>query len=179
MDGLRIKCPNCGITLGMKAAPQDIDKMITCPNCKVKNKFRDYRPVVAKPVSDDTPIGGPVVKDAVGGLLDMTTGKSYSLHEGINLIGRMTYKSPPKADVPIVTEDMGLSRAHLYIQVLKGCDGHYHHYAYNASNANPTFLNDVLLEEGDKVGLKSGDKIQSSETVLRFEGSIIDDNTPL
>lgn len=178
MDAIRIKCPNCGILLGMKAAPQDADRLIACPNCKEKKRFRDYRPVGVKPVSDETKIEKGV-RGSIGCLVDETTGKTYSLHEGENLIGRMTYKTPPKADVPIVTGDMGLSRAHLYIHVMKGRDGHYHHYISNASNVNPTYLNDSLLEEGEKVGLKDGDSIRSSETILRFQCSIGDEKSEL
>lgn len=163
--------------LGLETEPNP-DKLLTCPNCKEKNRFRDYRLVETKAVSDDTDII-TAVKDSIGRLVDTATGRAYQLHEGINLIGRMTYKSPPKADIPIVTEDMGLSRAHLYIQVMRGRDGHFHHYAYNASNVNPTFLNDALLEGGDKVGLKPRDIIRSSETSLRFEGGIIDDDSTL
>ena len=178
MERIKIKCPNCGVLLGVKEPPKDVEKIITCPNCKEKNKFCDYRPYVPKKVDDETEIALPV-KESVGQLVDTSTRRNYPLHEGVNLIGRMTYKTPPKADVPIVTEDLGLSRAHLYIQVMKGRDGHYHYYASNASNANPTYLNDKLLEEGDKVGLKSGDKIRTSETVLRFEGNVFDDETEI
>lgn len=178
MEGIKIKCPNCGVLLGVKEAPKDPDKVVTCPNCKEKNKFRDFRQVESRPVQDETEIATGT-KDSLSQLVDTKTRRRYPLHEGVNLIGRMTYKSPPKADVPIVTEDLGLSRAHLYIQVMRGRDGLYHYYAYNASNANPTYLNDALLEEGDKVGLKTGDKIKSSETVLRFEGKVINDETEI
>lgn len=178
METIKFKCPNCGILLGAKGAPKDLDKIVTCPNCKEKNKFRDFKQIASKPVTDETELSGPV-KKTLGQLVDETTHRRYQLHEGINLIGRMTYKNPPKADVPIVTEDMGLSRSHLYIQVLSGKDGRYHYYTYNASNANATYLNDVLLEEGNKEGLKTGDKIKSSKTVLRFEGEVINDITEI
>lgn len=176
MEGIKIKCPNCGILLGVKEAPKNLDKVVACPNCKEKNKFRDFRMVESRPIQDETEIISSV-KDSLGLLVDTKTHRRYSLHEGVNLVGRMTYKTPPKADVPIVTEDMGLSRAHLYIQVMKGRDGLYHYYIYNASNANPTYINEIQLEDGDKVGLKTGDKIKSSETVLLFEGKVIDDET--
>lgn len=178
MEKIKIKCPNCGITLGIKSMPRDPDKSLTCPNCKVKNKFRDYHLVEQKQVDDETEIDLSI-KDSIGLLEDLSTHRTYQLREGNNLVGRMTYATPPKADVKIETQDRGLSRAHFYIQVIKGRDGHYHHYIYNASNVNPTYLNDALLEDGDKPGLKAGDIIKSSDTSLRFVGNQIDDETKL
>ena len=147
MVAIRIKCPVCGAVLGVRQMPQNMDKVVTCPNCQVANKFRDFKRFEPKPVDDSTQISADV-KGFAGKLVDIATKREYPLQEGVNLVGRMTYKTPPKADIP---------------------DGFYHHYVYNASNANPTFVNDAILEEGDKPGLKSGDTIRSSETVLRFE----------
>lgn len=168
MVAIRIKCPVCGAVLGVRQMPQNMDKVVTCPNCQVANKFRDFKRFEPKPVDDSTQISADV-KGFAGKLVDIATKREYPLQEGVNLVGRMTYKTPPKADIPIETEDRGFSREHFFVKVIKGRDGFYHHYVYNASNANPTFVNDAILEEGDKPGLKSGDTIRSSETVLRFE----------
>jgi len=167
MQTIKIKCPNCGILLGATDDPANVNKVVVCPNCKERNRFVDFKKVIPKIVEDETRIFS-FSKDSLGFLIDEKTCLKYSLKEGRFLVGRMTYKNPPKADIPIHTKDMGFSRAHFYIEVIKGRDGHYHTYVSNAANSNPTYINDVKLENDDQIGLKPNDKICSSETELRF-----------
>lgn len=176
---IKIKCPNCGIVLGAADDPANAQKTVVCPNCKVRNRFVAFQRVIPGEVDDQTRIDF-AVKDTVGSLVDEKTKKEYPLREGSNLIGRKPLKEPPKASVPIETGDRGFSRAHLYVDVMKGRDGHWHHYASNADNKNETSINGTKLEDGDKIGLKDGDRIASSETVLRFvAATLIDDETVL
>ena len=181
METIKIKCPNCGAVLGAADDPSNANKSVLCPNCKVRNRFSDFRRITPVRKEEDETQIVLSVRDSIGYLVDEKTGRSYSLKEGRSIIGRMTYKTPPKADIPIITEDMGLSRAHLFVEVIKGRDGKYHTYASNASNANDTFINGSKLESGDKIGLKNNDKISSSKTVLRFvsEPHQVDDRTIL
>lgn len=111
--------------------------------------------------------------------MDPLTGRKYPLSEGRNLIGRMTHKTPSKASVPIPTDNRSMSRSHLFIDVIKGADGHYHAYASNASNQNETRINGVLLEDDDRLSLKHQDVLSLSGTELIYIGNPVDDETVL
>ena len=182
MDKIRIKCPFCGAILETLDNPANYEKNIVCPNCKTKNKFKDFKRIVPKPLpspEDDVTQFSTHIKGFVGYLVDVKTKREYHLKEGKNLIGRLTIKTPPLADIPIETQDMGMSRRHLYIDIMKGRDGQYHAYAYNANNKNATLINGCILEEDEKIGLKNDDIITLCETKLKYVGSIIDDKTEL
>ena len=122
MEKIRVQCPHCKVILAVSSNLRGSN--IVCPKCKTESTFdeceRKYKDTIAS-VSRTVLSSGVI--DKPGFLRDMTTGKSYILAEGVNLIGRMTYQAPPKATVPIVTADAGFSRAHLNIRVVKGPDG--------------------------------------------------------
>ena len=182
MDKIRIKCPFCGAILETLDNPANYAKSIVCPNCKTKNKFKDFKKIMPKAVTapeDDVTQVNSVSRDNIGCLVEIKTQRRYSLHEGKNLIGRLTTKTPPLADIPIETRDMGISRKHLYIDVMKGRDGLFHAYVYNANNKNATLINGVVLEDDDKIGLKNNDVITLCETKLRYVGSTVDDKTEI
>lgn len=186
METIRIKCPSCGAILIVADDPANQGKSVKCPVCKEKHKFSEFKAV--KPVlseeEDKTSLGGgesiadkTVLPDNVrtndlGFLFDESGQRKYSLSEGLNLIGRMTYQTEPVATVAIETDDRGFSRKHLYIDVVKGADGVIRYYAYNAANKNPTSVNGVQLNEGDKMILHNEDVIKSSETILVFKVSV-------
>lgn len=182
MEKIRIKCPFCGALLETLDNPANFEKSIVCPNCKTKNKFKDFKRITPKPIvspeEDVTQFNGRA-KDKIGCLVDIKTQRKYTLQEGNNLIGRRTIKTPSIADIPIETQDMGMSRKHLYIDVMMGRDGFFHAYAYNASNKNETLINGVLLEDDDKIGLKYGDVITLCETNLRYVGGAVEDKTEI
>ena len=173
METIRIKCPNCGAVLRVQLKTNSPDVSLTCPNCKQKAKLSDFKKFEVNKVHDETKFGFFAVSDTLdlipGVIVDEATKREYQLSIGVNLIGRMTLQTAPKASVPIFTKDMGMSRAHLYLEVVKGRDGLLHTYAYNAANVNPTYINGVLLEKGDKIGIKNDDKISTSQTVLIFK----------
>lgn len=182
MEKIKIKCPFCGKILIVADDPKNSGKKLRCPACKEASVYEDFKRVEEQKVSDETEVNvGSKTSSVSFSLTDELTGKSYILRQGRNLVGRMTYKSAPKADIPICTEDMGFSREHLYIEIVRGCDGIFHCYASNASNKNDTFINGELLPEGDKIGIENGDQIKSSTTTLVFRstGSFIDDETQL
>ena len=181
MEKIRIKCPVCGAILEAEDNPANFGKNVVCPNCKTRNKFSLFQRVQYRAASEiDSTTEVRRVADAnIGSLLDFSTGKKYHLREGRNLIGRMTYKTPPLATVPIVTENRRMSRSHLYIDVIKGADGHYHAYASNASNQNPTTINGMLLEDGDALSLKDQDVLSLSDTKLIYSGNHTDDETEI
>lgn len=179
MDKIRIKCPVCGAILETVDNPANAEKNVTCPNCKQKNKFKDFKRVASAPAaapSDETQVGKKQ-DDSPGYLLDRKTGKEYPLREGRLVVGRKPQNSPPKADIAIVTNDMYMSREHLNVDVMFGQDGHFHVYVSNAKNQNPTFVNDEPLEDGNKVGVRHGDIIKLGETPLQFKSSNPFDDT--
>lgn len=183
MEKIRIKCPVCGAILEAIDDPANAEKNVKCPNCNQRSKFKDCKRIVPTPVpvsseNDDTQIG---LKrdDSAGYLLDRATYRRYPLREGKQLVGRKPHKNPPKADIPIETADQGMSRAHLYIEVMSGRDGRYHVYVSNAKNQNPTEINGVKLADGDKVGIRHGDVIKMCDTQLVYVGTPINDETEI
>lgn len=176
---IKIKCPTCGKILSVWDDPSNVGKSVRCPACKEKHRFTEFKLVRPLIDEDKTCIGLSIQdgdhtelpslsKSAIGFLQNETDNQKYRLVEGLNLIGRKTYQQESLATIPIVTEDRGFSRKHLYIEVVKGTDGIFRHYAYNAANKNETRVNGSPLVEGDKVILHSGDKIESSKTTLIF-----------
>jgi hypothetical protein len=181
MEKIRIKCPVCGILLEADDNPANYEKHVLCPNCKTRNKFSAFKRVVpvAPEEEDCTTVIREIADDAVGALVDVATGRSYPLREGRNLVGRMTYNSPPAATVPIVTENRKMSRSHLYIHVMRGADGRYHAYASNASNRNATTINGTVLEDGDMISLRYQDVLSLADTRLVYTGGKVNDETEI
>lgn len=181
MEKVRIKCPVCGVILETDDNPANYEKNVTCPNCKTKNKFSSFKRLAPAPVpvEDSSTEIKIVSNDDLGALYDPLTSRKYPLSEGRNLIGRMTHNSPSKASVPISTDNRRMSRSHLFIDVMKGADGRYHAYASNASNLNETKINDVVLEDDDRISLKHQDRLSLSGTELIYLGSRVDDDTIL
>ena len=183
MDKIRIKCPVCGAILEALDDPANVEKNVKCPNCNQRNKFKDFKRIVPAPTpiaseNDETQIATKR-NDSVGYLLDRATYRRYPLREGKQLVGRKPHKNPPKADIPIETTDQGMSREHLYIEVMAGRDGRNHVYVSNAKNQNPTEINGVKLADGDKVGIRHGDVIKLCDTQLVYVGTPIDDATEI
>lgn len=180
-EKIRIKCPGCGAVLVLKNGSASDDKMIVCPRCKSRNRLGGFTRVVPAPqpvvVENDTFIDQHTRPASAGFgtlsmrsacLVDTRTGKRYPLREGRNLIGRRTYQTAPLADVPIDTPDMGMSRAHFYVEMVRVNPSLSKVYMYNANNKNHTYVNADLVSTGDKIVLHNGDVIRSSETVLKF-----------
>lgn len=177
---IKVKCPNCGARLSIEVSPSaDLSRgKLTCPNCRVKSPLASFTPVEDKPLRDETQIVANL-HDTIGRLLDVGTRKEYQLKEGSQLIGRMTFKEPPKADVPILTDDKMFSRTQFYIRVMKGRDGLYHTYIsdFVGKQKNPTYVNGKKLNDDDEDGLKHNDVISAGNTKLRFVGTSFDDET--
>lgn len=179
MEKIQIKCPVCGAVLEVEDNPANDSKSVTCPNCKSRNRFTAFkklRPGVP-PIVDSSTEMKAISHERLGALLDPETGRVYPLKEGRNLIGRMTHNSPSRASVPISTDNRRMSRSHLFIDIIKGVDGHYHAYASNASNQNETTINGVVLNDGDRLSLKHQDLLSLSGTELVFQGHRINDET--
>ena len=183
MDKVRIKCPVCGAILEAVDDPSNAEKNVKCPNCQQRNKFKDFKRIVQAPVpvpseNDETQIAS-MRNDSVGYLLDRVTSRRYPLREGKQLVGRKPHKTPPKADIPIETTDQGMSREHLYIEVMAGRDGRHHIYVSNAKNQNPTEINGNKLADGDKVGIRHGDVLKLCDTQLIYVSTPVNDETEI
>ena len=137
MERIQIKCPVCGVVLAAKDNPDNANKFVTCPNCHERRRFFEFNkiaPIIEaipsnlfgdKKLDDNTEL--TIKKDVSPGcLFDILTGISYPLHEGQALVGRKPQSSPPKADIPIVTTDRGMSRSHMIVRVTLAQDGRYH-----------------------------------------------------
>lgn len=179
MEKIRVVCPNCGKVLKLDNNPAYRDKLIKCPTCGVANPFTLFKPFVqpAKTGKNEEEDTTQIVKrhdDTSGYFMDDKTSLKYFIPDGEkSLFGRMTLQSPSKADVPIDVYyseglDKGISRSHFWIQSVLSADGQYHVYISNAKNVNRTYINGVVLDDGDVVGLKDGDTVSCSNMVLRY-----------
>lgn len=186
MEKIKIKCPNCGAVLTVLDDPANKGKSVKCPVCQMKHPFESFRRVV--PVKDLVDDGTSSIESinqvrtesvslksahSPGFLVDELTGARYELGEGLNLIGRMSGITKELGAVGIVTDDMGFSRKHLFIEADKLPDGSFKHIAFDASNKNATFINGHELEIGAKMIIHDGDVISSSCTSLSFHADNI------
>ena len=190
MNTIQIKCPVCGAILNAKDDPSNVRKSVTCPNCRERRKFTEFKVIVPvdpspvdagqEPVADETQV---VLRrrpeSSPGYLLDKATGQCYPIPAGEHFIGRKTSKSPSKADIAIETTDRGMSRLHLKVLCSLAQDGRYHVSVANAENKNPTLVNGERLVDGDVVGIKHGDILTLCETRLEFVGNPVEDRTEL
>ena len=183
MEKIRIKCPVCGAILEALDDPANADKNVKCPNCNQRNKFKTFKRIESAPApvpsEDDETQVRTKREGTTGYLFDRATNRRYPLREGKQLVGRKPHKNPAKADVPIETTDQGMSREHLYVDVMAGRDGRYHIYVSNAKNQNPTEINGVKLADGDKIGIRHGDVIKLCDTQLIYVSTPIEDETEI
>lgn len=175
---MKIKCPNCGAILIVKKVQGMESKSVPCSVCKVTNPFVKFTEVKEpaydpedtelkkkKSQKDDTDEEDTdFEKEAL--LYDMSTLKRYLLKDGLNLVGRKTYKKESVADVPIETEVKGFSRSHFYVDVMRyGADLKLK--MYMAENKNETFVNSERIEKDEKIILQNGDLIKCSSLELK------------
>jgi len=182
---VKIKCPNCGAVLTVKEVPGLKDKSVRCPICDESRPFSNYKEVV--PVAhDDTvyassqgkrPGNDDVTEINIGSsttithgvyILDKATNKEYALQDGVNYVGRKAASTPAKVNVQIETADMGFSRAHLCIEVVRLANGICKYKVYNDACKNPTFVNGEKIGKDDIYLLKDKDIIKSSTVELQF-----------
>lgn len=178
METMKIKCPNCGAILIVKKVLGMETKPVPCPVCKVTNPFVKFKEVKDQAYDpEDTELkkkkshkddadeeDTDFEKEAL--LYDVSSLKSYLLKDGLNLVGRKTYKKDSVADVPIETEVKGFSRSHFYVEVLRyGVDLKLKMYL--AENKNETFINSERIEKEEKIILQEGDVIRCCSLELK------------
>ncbi len=181
---MQIKCPICGAKLNANVPEgKDLSKItFTCPVCNVVSPLsgcerivpKPARPVPPKPVDDpETRYEQKKQEDTPGYFVDERNGNIYRLRPGKYTVGRKTYESESRADIPIETVYNGIlektfSRVHFYVNTVLGTDGIYHTYISNASNKDDIKLNGKILGRKEELGLQDGDKIYSGGVMLRF-----------
>lgn len=184
---IKIKCPYCGAVLSVKNQAGIESKSVTCPICKQKSPFRDFKKVVDKVNDENTQYPGSDEKTSyqyssdpgtdigtglnftLGKLRVMPSGQSFQLKPGRNIIGRRATNS--SADFQILTDgSKRLSREHLIVEVKKVPGKGFVHYASLCKEKiNKTYIGNELLEYGDCIVLNHGEIIKLPDVNVKFE----------
>ena len=185
-DIIKIKCPYCGSVLSVKNQTGIESKNVTCPICKQKSPFKDFKKVVDKVNDESTQYPGDDEKTSyktssertdigtglnftLGKLRVMPSGPSFQLKPGKNIIGRRATQSSADFQIPMETSKR-LSREHLIIEVKKVPGKGFVHYASLCKQkTNKTLIGNEQLEYGDCVVLNHGDVIKLPDVNVKFE----------
>ena len=166
METIDIKCPKCGKVLRLQNQPGIERMFVPCPACGTRSPFAACERVVRKPADKVTELPSFSKTDSVF-LVDSATGISYELPLGSNRVGRAHATS--QANVQITTTDMGMSRVHSVINVVKTNSGNMRCVISNANNKNATYVNGEKLEDGDEIVLHDGDIVKMSVSELNVK----------
>ena len=179
---IRIKCPHCGAVLKVKQQLGLEKASLTCPVCKKKSPFSSYNQMVNKDSeetelpngyknnrnSEETEIGG-VGSFSIGCLVEKS-GKRWSLHPGVNTVGRKLHANPQQVEIPIAdyTGERKMSRNHAKIEVIRQSNGSCKHILYNRQNKNQTYIGGDRLEKGDRIVLHNEMIIKFANVDVKF-----------
>lgn len=188
-DIIQIKCPFDGAVLSVRNMPGIESKNVTCPICKHKFPFTQFRRVSPVPGNEEDPqTEYPFQRDniansdterttaiagapnfSLGRLLIPGSGIYFQLKPGRNVVGRKGQKS--MADFQIDTPDKrNMSREHLIIEVKKiPVKGFVHYASLFKEKVNKTFIGSEQLLFGDCIVLNNGDLIKLPDAILKFE----------
>jgi len=190
---IQIKCPFDGAVLSVKNQPGIETKNVTCPICKHKYPFTQFKRVTQTSINDDpdteypgedehtnydgehTSYGeekteiGKQPNYTLGKVIVVGSGVSYQLRPGRNVIGRKGQKS--EAHFQIDTADKrSMSREHIVIEVKKlPLKGFVHYVSLYKEKVNKTSIGNEQLLYGDCIVLNHGDIIKLPDATLRFE----------
>lgn len=188
---IQIKCPFDGAVLSVKNQPGIETKNVTCPICKHKYPFTQFRRVDQTSSNDDpdteypggeeektsyaygnkssekTEIGNP--NYTIGKLKILGGSGSYQLKPDRNIIGRRGQKS--EANFQIDTgEKRSMSREHIVIDVKKvPGKGFVHYISLFKKEVNETYIGNEPIVYGDCIILAHGDVIKLPDANLKFE----------
>ena len=184
---LKIKCPWCGSVLSVKSQPGMESKSVTCPICKQKSHFKDFKPVADRSAEEKTQYPGsedPTSYNTgsasasagqspnliLGQLSCPDLGQPYRLKPGRNIVGRKASNSTADCQIPPLAGSKRMSREHLVIEVKKVAGkGFVHYVSLYKERVNVTFVNNAELEYGDCIVLSHGDIIRLPDAVVKFE----------
>lgn len=185
---IQIKYPFCGAMLSVKNFPGIESKNVTCPICKHKYPFTQFKRVQPANPSDDPHTEYPEQQErtsyaygnqsdeetdlgdyTLGKLYIMGGGGSYQLKPGRNVIGRRAQKSA--ADFQIDTAgNRAMSREHIVIDVKKvPGKGFVHYISLFKEKVNKTYIGGEPILYGDCIVLNHGDIIKLPDANLKFE----------
>lgn len=184
---IKIKCPYCGAVLSVKNQAGIESKSVTCPICKQKSPFKDFKKIADRKDDEHTQYPGDEEKTSyqssadpgtdigqglnftLGKLKVMPSGPSFQLRTGKNVIGRKASQSSANFQIPMEGSKR-LSREHLMIEVKKVSGKGFVHYASLCKQkTNKTSVGSEILEFGDCVVLNHGDIIKLPDVNLKFE----------
>ena len=187
---IQIKCPFDGAVLSVKNQPGIETKNVTCPICKHKYPFTQFKKVIPANSNDDPdteyPNGDESTSYAYGGDSDektdfgemnftlgkvklIGTGISYQLKVGRNIIGRKGTKSNANFQID-TAEKRSMSREHIVIEVKKvPGKGFVHYVSLFKEKVNKTYIGNEPLLYGDCIVLNHGDIIKLPDASLKFE----------
>lgn len=192
-DIIQIKCPFCGAVLSVKNQSGIETKNVTCPICKNKSPFTEFRKANSASTGDEPDTEYPDGKEhtcyneehtqyrentefknqaanfTLGMLKVIETGASFRLKPGRNIIGRKAQKS--EADFKIDTADKrSMSREHIVIEIRKvPAKGYIHYISLFKEKVNNTYIGNEQLFYGDCIVLNHGDLIKLPDATLKFE----------
>lgn len=179
LDFVKIKCPNCGSVLQVKNQPGLDGKSITCPVCKTKSPFMEFRNINNRQTEKTEYLGGTYSESrtqynsgknlVIGRLFVVSTGCIYQLKPGQNVVGRKAQASTADFQIPM-GDKKRMSREHLIIEVTNDpVKGYVHCVKLYKEKVNPTFIGKERLEFGDCFILKKNDMIRLPDVDVRFE----------
>lgn len=192
-EKIQIKCPFDGALLSVTYKPGIETKTLTCPICKHKYPFTQFKRVTPGPQTsaedpgtdypgsheeehtsyghhpgkEETEVG--TANYTLGKVKIPATGVSYQLRPGRNVIGRKGAKST--ADFQIDTADKrSMSREHLVIEAKKvPGHGYMHYVSLFKEKVNKTYVGNEPLLFGDCLVLNHGDELRLPDATLKFE----------
>ncbi len=180
-DIIKVGCPVCGTVLSVKNQEGIESKIVTCPVCKTKSPFRSFKRILNEygeepteyPEEGEKPNAGQTaINDGLNYILGRinvpSVSLSFRLKMGKNVIGRKAAASSAGCQIPCANKRM--SREHLVIEIKKVPGKGFVHYAsLFKEKVNATYVNNHLLEYGDKIILKNHDVIKLPDVVVHFE----------
>lgn len=188
---IQIKCPFDGAVLSVKNQPGIESKNVTCPICKHKYPFTQFRRIdksvgfeeegteysypekehhhYANEGDSGKAAGAEGLNLTLGTVRILSTGQRFLLRPGRNVIGRRSMNST--ADIQINTGDQRvMSREHIVIEVKKmPSKGFVHYVSLFKPKVNKTFVGSDPLFYGDCIVLNHGDRIILPNENLIFE----------
>lgn len=168
---MKIKCPNDGAILTIVQKSGVENAFLTCPVCKQRMRVKQFQRVASElPTTTDdiTEVRSVGRYGSVGVLVDKSTGSTYALAPGRNIIGRKSSWS--SAGIQLTCSGKRTSREHIVIEV-EGDDkrGYAHHMSLYKKEVNATFVGQLRICPGEKVILQDGEEIRLPDASVLFK----------
>ena len=135
-----LKCPGCGVEVGLVAAAGLEDKQVECPRCHRKSLVRDLLPKRSLKVGTH----------------------NYQLRLGSQWIGRLTAGNDAELQIPDSNHFM--SRRHDLITLSCAADGL--RCTFEEHGKNPTSMQGIKLIEDDIIYLNVNDCLMLGDTKM-------------